>query len=278
MSNLDFVSKNVNEVEFYVRKDGQESGMSVSGLSRCCGVRLSTMQDLLEKIATGKSSLENVESFVNAVYIDLEPTVSIENNAKIVKSEVCAVVIAYYAFRSKAANEIAKHTLSKFVTIGIDSWIKKVTEFSKEEKLDQVVDMLKVLTDKVEDLTIVAAKYNNIKDTTTVTFQGLDEMLTDLERKELTDENVIKMIEAQTQPVKGLTIKEFLETKGLDVSHGCLCKFGRMVAETYKSCARKEPNKTHRKNNKGTVSSGVKIYSVEEIPLLEMSYRKFVNI
>lgn len=269
MSNLRFVSTEVDGIEFYVSNDGKTTGMSIAGLARCCGVVKSTLRSLLNSMGGGSTTIEKLKSFAGKVFIDLEGGGS-EKNARIVSSDACAAIITYYAFESKnAKNDVAKNTLSKFAAIGIDTWIKQLTNFTKEESLDDVRESLNLIISEIKGLKQINAKYNNVKNYTSAIFPGLDNMLNNLEE----DDKLYLEGDINT----GITLSQWLYRKGITLNRGGIQKFGRLVSDTYQSCAKREPVRGTRKNPNGKYSCNVKIYKEEEFPLLEMALSKFVN-
>jgi len=269
MSNLTFVAKDVDGIEFYVSTDGGQTGMSISGLARCCGVASSTLRGVLDSVGGGSTTIEKLKPFADKTFIDLRGGGS-ENNAKIIPSELCATIITYYAFESKnAKNDIAKETLSKFAAIGIDSWIKKLTNFTKDDALDDVRESLSVILSEIKDLKQITTKYNKMKDYTSTTFPGLNGMLNELED----DEKLYLAGEVS----KGITLSQWLYRKGITLNQGGIQKFGRLVSDTYQSCSHREPDRGNRKNPNGKYSCNVKIYKENEFPLLDMAWAKFAN-
>jgi hypothetical protein len=266
---VSFKKNELDGIVFYVSSDGKQTGMSIKGLARVCGITPQPLRVLLENTEKGIGRVELLIPYSGKVFISKEGEA--DDDARVISSAVCASVIEYYAFESRnAANDTARQTFRKFASIGIDAWIKQITEFAKDNKDDEILAALRVLTTKVDELTAISTKYNKQKNFTSATFPGLDEMLDKIAE----EENPPLLVDTH----KGMTLTEWLLSKQIKLSKGGICKFGRLVAETYRSCARKEPKKGHRRNpSSGKWTSQVRLYLPEEFPLLEMALAKFVQ-
>ncbi len=97
-NSLDIIKREQDEVEFYTKTSTGESGMSESGLARLCDVAQQTISNLLQELVTGKVRSECLQLFAGK---ELWVQGRGPDNAKVVKDEVCAAVIEYYAFESK---------------------------------------------------------------------------------------------------------------------------------------------------------------------------------
>lgn len=279
-NNLTYTTKEEDGIEFYVSDDGDLTGMSISGLARCCGVHRKTVQNLLQNIDAASSTILKPELFTGKVYIDLMGAAS-ENNAKIINSKVCAELITYYAFKSKnASNDVAKETLGKFAMIGIDTWIKNVTGYSSENhyqkiesKIDKLLEMFvhqqeeysKVKT-VLDELQPVVEEYTNVKDGIRTSFRGLETVMDHVKN----EQHVLPTGNAYT-------LSEWLQTKDITLNHGGLRKLGRTVAETFKTCTVAKPKKKNYLKPNGKWSCNCTAYSEEHFPLLEMALNQFLQ-
>jgi hypothetical protein len=114
--------REVDGVEFFVNTQTRETGMSVSGLARLCGVSQQAVSKLL-KVVTTKPPSKWLESLAGK---GLTLTTKISSGhqklrkATIVKSFACAAIIQHYAY---LGSEIAQFSLAKFSAMGIEAWI-----------------------------------------------------------------------------------------------------------------------------------------------------------
>jgi predicted transcriptional regulator len=124
---IDIVRVVDNGVEFFTVLETGESGMSVSGLAKLCGVSQPAMSKTLKTLIT-KSPSRWLNSLVGK---DLNLTTSgYKNGAKVrvLSSETCAAVLAHYAF---SGHEKAAFAMQKFNRMGIDNWIQSITGWSQ---------------------------------------------------------------------------------------------------------------------------------------------------
>lgn len=268
MSDLS-VTKTENGIEFYVSEDGTQTGMSISGLARCCGVHQTTISKFLASSesmtsAAGKTLKTLQGEVLTPMTNDKFP------NVKVINAEACAAIITYYAFESKnAKNDTAKTTLSKFSTVGIDKWIKNVVGF--DEKHQDVMATLSLIYDELKELKTLAPlakNYIKVKDGVKTEFPGLDKILESLE--EDYPENLLEGA--------SVTLSDWLLTRKVKLTRGGYCAFGRMVSETYKTMRRDMPNKGNRKKANGKWSMNVRLYNEKDFPILESALKQFMSL
>jgi hypothetical protein len=121
-------------VEFFTIDETGESGMSEAGLSRLCGVTAMAVNKFIRvSLSTWdqEKSLEPQRSKSLRYKPRKDETTSRGQNADIqlVRAEVCAKVIEYYAFESKYKTQEALFAYRKFATLGITSWIQQMTDW-----------------------------------------------------------------------------------------------------------------------------------------------------
>jgi hypothetical protein len=265
--------KTENDVEFYVSNNGKQTGMSLAGLARCCGVHQTTISKFLNTAQVLASAAYKVLNRFNGNhFIDTEGTgLEVDNNTKVVRSEVCSAVIGYYALESKHVdNTVACQTLLKFADIGIECWIKKVIGFEpKMEPSEPILDQLALIFEELQELkqlAPLAKNYLKVKDGVKTEFPGLTDILNNLEDDE------IKVL-----PGKKITLSDWLfVNKKIRLSKGGYSSFGRMVSETYKSMKQEEPKKGNRKKANGKWSMNVRLYGENDFPILEAAFKQFV--
>jgi hypothetical protein len=119
-------------VEFFTIDATGESGMSESGLARLCGVTHQGISHLLQDLAANKVPSECLKLFSGE---DLLLQTKGLKNAKVLKDQVCAAVIEYYAFESRNKNDKALFAFRKFAAIGMRAWIQATTGWQPEQEL-----------------------------------------------------------------------------------------------------------------------------------------------
>ncbi|NJL42235.1 MAG: hypothetical protein HC856_00180 [Pseudanabaena sp. RU_4_16] len=139
-------------VEFFTINATGESGMSESGLARLCGVTHQAINKLLQKsVATNasqKSSDSSPDIGLPLATSDLPESIralqgkkielvlgSAYKNVKIIRDDVCAGVIEYYALDTRQPTPEAKYALRQFTRLGIRSWIQGITGWQTEHEI-----------------------------------------------------------------------------------------------------------------------------------------------
>ena len=118
-------------VEFFSVESTGESGMSQSGLAKLCGVTRQAIDKLLNSLSTS-----DCPEFLKPLQgKELTVTTSLKQykNATIVKDEVCAVILEWYAFESQRPNDTARYSYRKFAKLGIRSWIQTITRWESQQ-------------------------------------------------------------------------------------------------------------------------------------------------
>lgn len=141
MSDIILASPSViDSIEFYVSYEPLFRGLSVTGLSKLCGIDKTTISPMLNALdkGDGKNAPNNLKPLQGNVFV---PMAIGTNGARIVTSKSASRIIRYYAYESKAANDIAKVAYDKFAEMGVDSWIDDITG-NKLEKILNLVTLL----------------------------------------------------------------------------------------------------------------------------------------
>jgi hypothetical protein len=115
-----------DKVEFFTVNATGRAAISESGLARLVGVTPKAINYLLADSPVGrKYRPEELKSLETAGF-HLE--VSGENNSNLVKAEVAAIVIEYYAYESRRKKtKEALFAYRKFAKMGIERWIQGIT-------------------------------------------------------------------------------------------------------------------------------------------------------
>ena len=280
---IELKSYDVDGIELYVSTDGAITGMSITGLALCCGISRTSLQKMLVSGGATKegvsTELEILKPFGGNYFVDLEGVqLTIENNAKIVKSDVCAVVIEYYAFESRSKNAVALNCYRSFAKLGIENWIKNVTGFKSvmvsDDKLDQILNVilpfaeeLRNVKNELVEMRPIVEEYKTVKNGIQTSFKGLETVVNALK-----DEHNKRFLNGGS-----MSLTEWLMTKHIYLDHGGIRKFGRMVSETFRSVSQSEPEKSNRKKANGKWSTHVKVYSPEHFPILEMALEQYLR-
>ncbi|VEP15805.1 conserved hypothetical protein [Hyella patelloides LEGE 07179] len=121
MSSSLFVLPDDIKQEFSI-DEGGKAYASQSAIARLCGVRQQSVNELLEKIATGKPVSESLSSFNGKNY---------RGTGKI-PDLVVAAIINHYAMYARKTTEQAKRVSLSFQAIGLRTWIQ--VELGWQEK------------------------------------------------------------------------------------------------------------------------------------------------
>jgi hypothetical protein len=120
-----------NGVEFFTVEATGESGMSVSGLARLCGVAQPRISEILHKSAIG---LEGFESLKPLLGKNCELSVgSSYKNVTVIADWACACIIEYYALDARKTTPEAKYALRQFNKMGVRSWIQSITGWQQPQ-------------------------------------------------------------------------------------------------------------------------------------------------
>ena len=116
-------------VEFYTVEATGESGMSVRGLAKLCGVEHSTISRLISNLVRDTAPKRLKALVGNDLNLVREFS---KNGGKVtvIRSEACSLIIKHYAFEG---SEIAEYSLERFTTSGINTWIQDITGWQRLE-------------------------------------------------------------------------------------------------------------------------------------------------
>ena len=115
-------------IEFFTVLETGESGMSVSGLAKLCGVAQQAVSRLLKDLTT-KAPSEWLKDLVGK---DLNLTQKASKRGakvRVLRSEVCAAILEHYAFNG---NKQAAFAMRKFNRMGVDAWIQSITGWTQK--------------------------------------------------------------------------------------------------------------------------------------------------
>jgi len=271
---IQMVQKEVDGIEFYVSIDGIQSGMSESGLARLCGVNRYAIQNLIKRIndPANKELPKTLEPFTGKA-LEMQETAN-KDQAKVISSDLCAAIVEYYAFESKAANDTAKFSFRKFASKGMDLWIKEVTGYQINQIPDskEIVSLLQQLLIKVDGLEKDSKEYKNLRGRSVQVFPALDKTL---------EEFVVEGESLSEVDPQNYTLTEWINKtkRGVVLDNSAKHRFALLVSETYKSVTGKEPKKEHRQHKETKKrTNSVSVYSYTELPILQLAWNKLFNL
>ncbi|HEY9874477.1 MAG TPA: hypothetical protein V6D12_13635 [Candidatus Obscuribacterales bacterium] len=155
------VRREQDGVEFFTKQDTGESGMSESGLARFCGVTPKAINLLLANLAGSNEVAECLKPFLGK---DNHLVAGTEyKNANIIKDEVCAAIIGYYAFEAKRKRQQAVFAFRKFANLGMRSFIQGVTGWQPTQPTDAIAPIDKQLELVKWQVELSKAKTNELK-------------------------------------------------------------------------------------------------------------------
>ena len=127
MQKTDFLHHEQDGIAFYTDLATGASGMSHSGLAKFVGVARQAIDGLLENLA--KSTPEQVKSDTLRPFAGKNCYLSTGglHNASVIKDDVCAAIVEYYAFESRKRTDVALYAFKRFARMGIRSLIHGVT-------------------------------------------------------------------------------------------------------------------------------------------------------
>jgi hypothetical protein len=270
MSDLEIVKPIIeNEVEFYVSKDGKQRGISQTGCARLCGIDESVLRRHLKGLGDRtKTPSKSLEHLIGAeLYLGLTS----EKQAKVLDSKVVASLIAYYAFERN--NEAAKYSLSKFASMGIDTWIDKITGSLESA---QSMMMLNSINETMGKLMVSMRNLEKIEEETqgyrkaTVTLPLLEKWM-----NELDDAEKKKILAASEDR---FTIKEAVAQfyPGTTYSETILRKLSLKVGQTIAALSDKPVPKKDTPNARG-FSMKVNSYTAEQLPLVRLCLQSILT-
>ena len=258
-----------NGIEFYVSKDGTQTGVSISGLARLCGVAENSIRNIVNTVRKEKPS-KALESFTGNI---LHLAMSSEQQAKIITTEAASHIIFYYAFESSVANETAKFTAKQFATMGMHNWVKQVTGFAEENDIRSLTATVNSLVTSVDSLTQEVKSWRTVKRVADESMNGVTLLIKEIEKSEadrLDDEYILAPADVQTWSLTEW-LKEF---KGVTLDSNKMKGLGRAVAETYKSMTQEPIMKDYRIVNSNQAK--VAVYSKKDFPILSVAFTKFM--
>ena len=126
------IRREESAVEYFTVQDTGESGLSISGIARLCGVYQSTITRLTQDLMH-KAPSKWLEPFVGKDLYLMQSYVKKGGSVKIVKAKVVGAIIRHYASDQKLDEAIL--ALSMFSDAGITIFIQKMTGWQPKAEI-----------------------------------------------------------------------------------------------------------------------------------------------
>lgn len=263
-----------DDIELYVSADGKESGMSVRGLSRFCGVPRTTLTTLLTKLNSadntdGSDVPESLKAFVGEGFSrTVQGDAGSGRLANIVTYKACEAIIYYYAYVSnrvsKEVKQAAINAHRKFAQYGLHKWICNAVGVIEKKDDNELLSLVKEVLVEVKELRQVATEYKVIRENTTTYLPGADDLLDELK-------------EGKCLPSgeEAISLEGWLFQKGVQLSEKQFRRLAHIVCDTYRSLTKSDPHKAHCKVN-GKVKYNVSVFKPEHYPILQIGLNKLL--
>lgn len=261
-------------IEFYVSADQKESGMSVRGLARFCGVSPSSVVTLLQNLdkgVFGKRGAGTLEPFTGKAYSAFVKGQSDngENSAKVVPADTCEAVTFYYAFEAQTSEEskkVAASSYRKFAKHGIHKFILQAVGCIERNNESELLSLIQEVLTEVKELRAVSTEYKAIREKTTTFMPGADDLLNSL--SEIQPEQL-------TLTDGSMSLEGWLANKGVTLSKPQFRRLAQIVCETYRSLVKEDPCKAKFVTN-GVPKYNVSVFKPEHFPILQIGLNKLL--
>lgn len=265
-----------NGITFYISNDGTETGISIAGLERLIGQesgnsRLFAVErnKLLNDMMLGNQR-ETIPECLEASWGKVfNPSGVGSDGAKIITENAATDIIEYYAFDKN--NKIARHSYRCFARQGFNRWVKEITHFTVEEKENEILNTLRRLDQNMEIVKTKVEKLERLDGITVTLYPGAKHI-----NDGLSSTNQLMLMDDRLY-----SAKDWLTSKGVNLTHGGYISFGHLVAQTYKTLTGKNPQikyKTRpRKNKPGKTVKAKEGWGYRNIDfyIMEAAYEKF---
>lgn len=260
-------------IELYVSSDQKESGMSVRGLARFCGVSSTALSEKLLAKLNDPTTLDLPEVLKPFAGMAFTRTLVGDNKggeANIIPSKTCEGIIFYYAFESKrVSDETRAQALGayrKFAQFGLHSWILKAVGHIERNDSNELLSLVQQVLTEVKELRTVSTEYKAIREKTTTFMPGADDLLNSLSEvpdttKALTDGS--------------MSLEGWLSTKGITLEKAQFRRLAQIVCDTYRSLVKEDPPKAKFVTN-GIAKYNVSVFKPEHFPILQIGLNKLL--
>lgn len=266
----------VDDIEFYIAPNG-EAGMSLNGLARLCGIDPMSLRKHVKKkyLTIGQKAAPMPEN-ADPTEVDdgfdhrpdsVELDIKAFRNARVIRDDVCAEIIEYYAFDSEYATEDALFSYRKFARLGIRAWIHQLVGYAQAHDNFKVLETLNAVLSELKDIKADNRKYKAIRAQNDVYFAGLNDLMDEIADTE------VKALPSGDEEGR-FTVAEWLQTRGITLDKSQLHKLAAMAAFTYRTLAKKDPTIVYRHSTQSSKTKKVNGYLEGEFPILSIALTK----
>jgi hypothetical protein len=200
---------------------------------------------------------------------DLHLGLTSANQAKVIKDEYAADIIAYYASKGR---QTAQFSLRKFQTIGIRSWIREVTGAANSSDLvavtntlNQVMDLLTTMNCRLINLEEKTAGYQKAS----IELPGLKEWM---EKYAVESSEHLLLDDPEV-----FTLREYLlQEKRLTFDKPAMSKFSQKVAYVFRTMSETSPARKRDVAINGYRTPAKNAYRRRDFPLLDLAFKQTV--
>lgn len=256
MTNLTINKEVRNGIEYWVSNDASQVGMSLSGVTTMSGWDLGNISRLISAYTNmQKLPTEQLEALRGQGFQICDVPNGSGKPVKFIPAEVAAAIIEFLALDNKRVSEdVRKVALQNFraiASVGMKMFILnqvgyKVTSPEQQDISGMLATILKEMTEMKQ----LTARYVSIKENTR-SRPGLDEILNNYEQGYLISDG------------EYFTLGTWLTAKGLTLTQGQKVSLGMAVHATFKTHGRQV----------APIYGGVRMYSIEDVPLLEAALK-----
>lgn len=262
----------VEDIELYVSADGKESGMSISALARFIGKTEASLRTrILSNIDKSdedraKPLPKTLEPFAGKAFSTVLAGV---NGAKIVPAKTCEALIFYYAFEKQDSQALFAYR--KFAQKGLHQWIKEATNSIEDKNDSRLLATVQEILSEVRGLKEVSKRYTAIREKTSTYMTGTDDLLNLLED----NSGMLPSANDGLFPDGKMSLEAWLYYKkdGLTLPRPLFRRLASIVAETYRSLVKDDPEKRHC-IVAGKKKYNVSVYSEIHFPILQVALNK----
>lgn len=263
-----------NGVKFYVSNDGKSVGLSQSGIARLVGgVSESSVRGILTALSANPKDRNLPLASALTPFEGQNPYLNISSRQqeRVVRADIAAAIIEYYAFECRKPKEHAQQAFRQFAKIGIEAWIKSVTGYQESHELtpDAQASTNELLMALVSEMREVKQELNKSAGyrTAAQSMPGLV-MLTDSYKPEAEHSQAY----TKAQPEELYTLTEWLELSGYKLNLSEKHLLITNVKGFYESMHLAPPTQVQRRDINNMLKSAVAGYPRDKFPVLEAAY------
>lgn len=263
----------IEDIEFYCSRDGEQTGMSQSGLARFSGVSHVSVYRCIKLVE--QVPQDDLPEWLKpwklvGIYHSNLTGVNDSKGAQILKADFCADYIEQLAFHPEKPNATSLSSFRKFARIGINSFIKDVTGYrdltSSEADIKAILGVVKSMEKKLD----ASKGYFQAR----VQYPGLEEICRDSGLSEQEEELLLL-----TPVEKLLTLNECVSHiyPGMSLSKTQKHSLAILVGQAYKTLKLGSPVKVVRHGERGYALPPVYGYPERMLGVIKMLFTTMLN-